>query len=263
MANPHRALFLQGLMTVLPIYGAVVPFAMAFGALTAQQGLSPLDAALMGGLVYAGASQMVAIDLFGLQVPAWSIVLAVFAVNFRHILYSAALTPVIKRENGLTKLIVFFFLVDPAFVETERRAEQGQPFSLTWYIGLVVPLYCVWVLCCALGAVFGHWITNPQALGLDFLLPLYFLAMVMGFRQRARWGLVVSVSAAVSILVYFAPVLGLGLALVGPPWNVTLGALAGIAVAALMPPSGPPTPIVDEAKKQIVGAMGVTAENQR
>ena len=44
----------------------------------------------MSATVYAGASQMVGIELFGNKVPPWLIVLSIFAVNFRHVLYSAS-----------------------------------------------------------------------------------------------------------------------------------------------------------------------------
>ena len=45
----------------------------------------------MSATVYGGASQMVGIELFGQKIAPWLIVLSIFAVNFRHVLYSAAL----------------------------------------------------------------------------------------------------------------------------------------------------------------------------
>ena len=38
-----------------------------------------------------------------------------------------------------------------------------------------------------LGAYFGRLVADPQALGLDFLLPIYFLGLVMSFRKRPLW----------------------------------------------------------------------------
>jgi predicted branched-subunit amino acid permease len=55
-----------------------------------DNGLSAGEAVLMSATVYAGASQMVGIELFGSDVAPWLIVFSVFAVNFRHVLYSAA-----------------------------------------------------------------------------------------------------------------------------------------------------------------------------
>ena len=65
-------------------------------------------------------------------------------------------------------------------------------------------------------------IPNPHALGLDFLLPIYFLGLVMGFRQRPLWLPIVLVSGVASILAY---------KFVGSPWHVSIGALVGIVLA--------------------------------
>ncbi len=99
-------------------------------------------------------------------------------------------------------------------------------------MGMATPIYICWVIEAGLGAAFGGLIPNPHALGLDFLLPIYFLGLVMDFRKRPLWVPVVSVSAAASIAAYY---------LVGSPWHVSIGAAAGIALAAMMPPSGEST----------------------
>jgi len=49
---------------------------------------------------------------------------------------------------------------------------------------------------------------------------------VMGFRSRANWLPVVLASGVGSVL---------AMHFVGSPWHVSLGALAGVAVAALLP----------------------------
>ena len=69
-------------------------------------------------------------------------------------------------------------------------------------------------------------IPDPHALGLDFLLPIYFLGLVLEFRSRPLWLPVVIASAAASIVAYNT---------VGSPWHVSIGALAGILLAASMP----------------------------
>lgn len=239
----------DGIATGLPILGAVVPFALVFGALCVQQGLTVADTMLISATVYAGASQMVAIDLWGQSVPAWTIMLSVFAVNFRHLLYSAAMTPIIKAERFRTKMVAFFFMVDPQFAFTERRAQRGYSFSMRWYMALAMSIYVPWMISTFIGARFGQLITNPQALGLDLLLPVYFLALVMGLRTRRSWGLVVMVAGLVSIAVSFAPQTGLFPDWLGPPWHVTIGGIAGVIVAACVPPQRPGRTVRDDAEE--------------
>ena len=224
--------WLAGLRDSLPIMVAAGPFGMVFGAVAGQAGLSVADAALMSAFVFAGASQMVAVDLFGQSVPAWAIVLSVFAVNFRHILYSAAVAPVMKRFPVMLRYVGFGFLIDPQYALVETRRERSEPVTIAWYFGLALPLYAVWIAVTAIGAAFGALIEEPAALGFDMVLPIYFMALVMGFRKRRNWLPVVLASSAVSIAVYLTPGLG-------SPWHVSLGGLAGVIAAALLTPSEP------------------------
>ncbi|MGE0503001.1 MAG: AzlC family ABC transporter permease [Rhizobiaceae bacterium] len=230
--------FRQGARLGIPVIVASAPFGMLFGALAIQQGMSAFEVALMSATVYAGASQMVGIELFGQNLEPWVVVLSIFAVNFRHVLYSAAVGRNIVHWPLWQKVVGFFFLVDPQFAESERRAEAGLPLGFTWYMGMALPIYVMWILTGYVGALFGPLIKDPQALGLDFLLPIYFLGMVLDFRKRPLWLPVVAASAAASILAHY---------LVSSPWHVSIGAAVGIAVAAAMAPSASRPVEKDEA----------------
>jgi len=94
---------------------------------------------------------------------------------------------------------------------------------------MALPIYVCWVIESGLGAAFSRLLPDTKALGIDFLLPIYFLGLVMGFRTRSFWFPVVAVSAVASIVAY---------KFVGTPWHVSLGAAAGVALAASMPTSG-------------------------
>ena len=219
--------FIAGVRTAMPIAVAVLPFGVLFGALAVDNGFSVFEAALMSGIVFGGASQMVGIELFGQHIAPWVIVLSIFAVNFRHVLYSASFGRRMGDWRFAEKAIGFFLLTDPQFAEAERRAERGRPVTFAWYIGMGAPIWVFWVAEAALGAYFGRFVQDPKTFGLDFLLPIYFLGLVMSFRKRPRWLPIVVASAVASML---------AVKFVGSPWHVTLGALAGIVVAVIMPP---------------------------
>jgi predicted branched-subunit amino acid permease len=97
MSPMSRANFIDGLRGGFPIALASAPFGALFGALAADHGMSLFELTFMSATVYAGASQMVGIELFGHDVQAWLIVASILAVNFRHVLYSAAIAPYIKH----------------------------------------------------------------------------------------------------------------------------------------------------------------------
>ena len=219
--------FLAGVREGVPVWIAAAPVGLVFGAVAAQEGLSVADAAFMGATLFAGASQMVAVDLYGRDVPTWLVVLSVFAVNFRHVLYSAALAPTMRAMPPLARWPGFHLLIDPQYALSEKRVEERRPVRAAWWFGLGLPVYALWVAECALGAASGRLIADPRAFGLDMILPIYFLALVMGFRARPHWWPVVGASGGMALLVYHT---------IGPPWHVSLGALAGILVAALLPP---------------------------
>ncbi|NHT76574.1 AzlC family ABC transporter permease [Rhizobiaceae bacterium CRRU44] len=218
--------FWDGARRGVPIVLSASPFGALFGALAIDNGFSIVDAMFMSATVFAGASQMVGLDLFGHAVQPWLIVLSVFAVNFRHVLYSASMARHIAHFSLLQKGAALFLLTDPQYAETEKRGERGEPVTFVWYMGLGLAIYLPWLLATLLGAVFGGLIGDPKAIGLDVMLPIYFMALVLGFRSRDNWLPVVAVSSVVSVI---------AMHLVGSPWHVSIGALAGVVLAACLP----------------------------
>lgn len=222
-----RGEIIAGAKLGIPVVISVIPFGLLFGAIAVDKGLTTFEAILMSVAIYGGASQMVGIELFGEKIAPWLIVLSIFAVNFRHLLYSAAVGRYFAPWSRSKQAIAYFMLTDPTYAETERAGEKGKMPSFAWFMGMCVPLYIAWVGTSAIGAIFGKLITNPQAFGMDFLLPLYFLGLLMSFRKRTHWLPVVLASGIASILAY---------KLVGSPWHVSLGALAGVIFAAIIAP---------------------------
>lgn len=220
--------FVRGLGRGTTIALAMLPIALLFGALAVQQGLGVGEAVLMSAAIFAGASQLVGIELFGQAVPAWLVIFSVFAVNFRHVLYSAALGRRTSHWRPVQRVLGFFFLTDPQFAESERRAEAHPPLSFAWYSGLATPIYVQWVAGAAIGAWFGGLIPDPHKFGIDFLMPIYFLGLVVGFHKRPLWLPVVLASGVASILAY---------EYVGSPWHVSIGAIAGVLLAVILTPS--------------------------
>ena len=234
------AAFIDGARHGVPVMIASLPFGLLFGALAVQNGLSVTDAVLMSATVFGGASQMVGIELFGQKIAPWLVVLSIFAVNFRHVLYSAALGRRVPHWTPFQRAFGFFFLTDPQYAEGEKQAASRYGLSFVWFMGMATPIYVAWVVDAWLGATFGNLIPDPHALGLDFLLPIYFLGLVMDFRKRPLWLPVVGASAIASIFAYHV---------VGSPWHVSIGALAGVALAAIMTPGDAlPQPIEEPAE---------------
>ena len=138
-----------------------------------------------------------------------------------HRTYSASMARKIGHWTPGQRYAGFALLVDPTFALAELRG--GERLSAGYYFGIAVPLYINWVAMTAVGALFGSLIRNPEAIGLDFVVPAYFIFLIVGFRKRPNAVPVILASAAGSVAAFLSA---------GPPWHYAGGALAGIAVAA-------------------------------
>jgi predicted branched-subunit amino acid permease len=226
----------SGIRAAMPTLLSALPFAVLLGAVSANMGLSIGEILLMNMTIYAGASQLVGIELFRHNIAPWVVVTSIVAVNFRHILYSAAIGSHIEHFGAWQKAAAFFVLVDPQFAESLKRSEGGRKLTFAWYMAFGLTFYIAWQITAVLGAVFGKFVGDPRALGLDVLLTVYFLGLVLGFRNKDNWLPTVLASAIAATVAYHY---------VGTPWHVSIGALAGIAVAAALPIKPRSKPMVE------------------
>ncbi|MCB1385065.1 MAG: AzlC family ABC transporter permease [Nitratireductor sp.] len=206
----------------------VAMFGVMFGAASSAAGYSVGVTVWSSAAIFAGASQFVFLDVYRQGIPVWSVALAVFAVNFRHILYSAALARKIAHFSFVQKTAALFLLTDLQFAIVEKRyeAERGRwRVAPAFYFAFGICSYCLWLVTTGLGAVFGALIEDPAVIGFDFVLPIYFLSILMGFRARRSFLPVVVVSAAAALLAqkWF-----------GPPWHISLGGICGILAAGIL-----------------------------
>jgi len=215
--------FRQGMSDIFPVLVSAAPFGLVFGALAAEKGIPLGQIIAMSALMYAGASQMVALELWGFPPPFWTIVIAVLAVNFRHVLYSASLGRKMRHWSPSRRFFGFGFLVDPVFALADARSSAH--LSGAYYAGMTAVLYPLWIAASAIGALFGNLIDDPKVWGLDFILTAYFVVLVLGFRARPNATAVIIATSAVAVLVYFT---------LGPPWHVATGGFAGILAAAAL-----------------------------
>ncbi|ODN71442.1 AzlC family ABC transporter permease [Methylobrevis pamukkalensis] len=219
----HIGDFRAGVIAILPLVVAVIPFALILGANGVARGLSVSEVVLMSALVFAGSSQFLAIDLWTHPAPALSLGATALLINLRHVLMGASLSGKLDRFSSGGRLLAVFFMADEIWALAERRA-LDRPLTPAFYAGLAVPLYLNWVLLTGLGAALGGLVDDPAAFGFDFAFTAVFIGLVAGFWKGRQSLAVAAASAAGAIAVH---------ALVEGAWFVIAGALAGVTVAAL------------------------------
>lgn len=221
-----RPAFLRGLRHALPLVVVVVPFAALFGLLASEAGLRLHEILLFSTVVFAGASQFAALQMLQDQVPLLIILVTALAINLRMLMYSVALTPYLGGADLRARALVAFFLVDQSFAlavaEYEKRPEMSQDERLSYFFGTVAPIMVTWLAAIIAGALLGRAI--PPEYGLDFALPITFLALAGPMLRSVPHVFACVVSVAVTLALQAMPY-GTGL-LVGAATGMAAGALA-------------------------------------
>ncbi len=193
-STSKRAIFLLGVRDTVPMMIAAIPFAIVFGALAQTNGMSIAATIGMSAIVFAGASQFVAVTLLALETTLPIIILTVFVVNLRHLLYSVGLMPLVSDLPQKLRVIFSFWLTDEIFASVKNRTLRGfdgddQPNSFTWlYFGAAFPFYCNWIFFTIVGIVMGQEIPKLTEWGLDIAMVVAFVGIVVPIlKNKAQW----------------------------------------------------------------------------
>lgn len=241
-----RAEFWAGVRDVSPLLTSDLPFGVLYAAL-ALTALPPLPAMAMSSIVFAGSAQMLAVQLFASATPGLIIILTTFVVNLRHLLYGASLAPHLKHLPARWKWLIAYLLTDEAYAvaitrynrqEVESQGAAGT--NAHWYtLGTALTLWVSWQISTAAGILLISRLDIPPEWGLDFTLPLTFIALIVpALSDKAGW--MAALAAGVMALIFAALPLKLGLIAAA-----LSGILAGVMVERLLPSRRVPARVGD------------------
>ncbi len=142
---------LQGGVAILPLCLAVVPWGVLAGSMALQSGLTPAQGLGMSAIVFAGASQLVAMGMIKGSAGLLAILLSTFFVTAQHFLYALRLRERIALLPLRWRLALGFLLTDELFALT---GEQTPARFNRWYaLGAGLTFYLCWFLSTLLGIV--------------------------------------------------------------------------------------------------------------
>lgn len=177
--TPAKA-FGQGLRRSLPFVVVVVPFATLFGVVATEAGLDLVQTMGFTALVIAGAAQFASLQMMQDQAPILMVLLAGLAVNMRMAMYSASLVPYLGKAPLWQRALAAYILFDQSYAVSldkfEREPEMSIPARIAFFFGVAIPISILWCATTAFGALVGSAI--PASMGLDFALPITFLALI-------------------------------------------------------------------------------------
>jgi len=213
----------RGVRDVAPLLLGVAPFGLVAGIAAVEAGLGLPEAVAMSVVVFAGASQLAALDLLGRDARLSVVVVTAAVINLRMLMYSASIAPYFRDLPGRWRAGLAYLLTDQAYVlSVANYRSDVQVDRVAYYLGVAATLWVVWQVTTVAGVVLGAGV--PDAWGLDFAVPLVFLALLVpAMEDRPRT--VAAVTAGSLAVAGTALPLNLGL-LVGATVGVAAGMVA-------------------------------------
>lgn len=190
---------------MFPLIPGIIPFGLIMGTVAVNAKLSIFNTMILNSVVFAGASQLAAIDLLVQNADYLIIILTGLIINMRFILYSAAFAPVLKNSSFLIKSICAYLLTDQSYAVSIANEDKFSTNNdrVSFFLGNATCMFIVWHLSVLLGTLFGNF--APQSLSLDFAVPLSFMALVIPSLKTKKHKIVALYSTVASCLFYKMP----------------------------------------------------------
>lgn len=165
----------KGFIDTLPLGISVSIYGLVYGVLGGKAGLSILEVAAMSLFVFAGASQIAAVQMIALGSNPFSIIITVLIINLRHFLLGASLSPYLKEATFKMKMLSAFFMTDESYAVTYNHFQKNKA-SPEYFLGSGLNIYLLWGGSGILGCLFGGAVPSQ----INFIFDFAFVAAFLG-----------------------------------------------------------------------------------
>ena len=198
-------IFKIGVKDIAPHLLSVFPFGIIFGAIGIELGFSPLFTYATSIIIFAGASQIVFLQLLSGGASSFIAIASVAIINSRHLLYGAVLSEYLQKISLVKKLFISYFMVDQGFAVSNQYFKKNPYEKFNYYhlLGSGITLWFCWQISTILGIYLGSIV--PNQLGLKFAIPLTFIAVIVNELRKFDHIVVMIVSGLVATFFYNAP----------------------------------------------------------
>lgn len=197
--------FKKGFRAVFPIVSGIVPFGLVAGSVFYEAQLSFTQSLAMNLAVYAGAAQMAAVNLMKSHSAVLVVVLTGLIINMRFLLYSLVMSTHLKGSHPFIKFICAFTLTDQSYatMANHQNTLKTDQDAVQFYLGTAACMMFFWQLSFIAGFAFGNF--APEALSLDFAVPLSFVALLIPAIKSKSYVFIAILSASLSVLLHDMP----------------------------------------------------------
>jgi 4-azaleucine resistance transporter AzlC len=201
----NLAIFQKGFLDVLPLTIPVVPFGIIYGVIGTEIGFSPLMTFVMSFVIFAGSSQIAFTQLFFTGASPIVIIGSVAAINSRHLLYGAVLSQYLNKLHLGWRILLSYLMTDQAFSVSSFYLKKNKNKFNSYYhlLGSGFTLWFLWQVSTLIGIFLGNIV--PEQLGLEFTIPLTFLALIVSELRKIDHLIVIMFSGISSLIIYNLP----------------------------------------------------------
>ena len=194
---PARSAALDGVLTMVPLLAAYIPFALVIGAAVAEHG-SPVAGWAGSWLIYGGSAHLAAIRTLDEAGPVVAITTALL-INARLLVYSASLARRWTAQPRWFRFAAAGLIIDPTWAAAERHAGEGADpdAQRRYFIAAGLTLGTGWSAAIAAGAALGSGI---EGLDVEIVIPLCLMALIGPALRSSIERTVVVSAAAVALL---------------------------------------------------------------
>jgi len=219
----NKESLLRGVKAVTPLMLGVIPFGLISGISAANTGLSIGMTMLMSIGIFAGAAQLASLQLISINANMIVIIYTALIINLRMMLYSLSIAPHIQKVNTKWKALLAYSMTDQSYAMSSVHFMNNlEEDTKSFFFGASISIWIIWQISTVVGYLMGSII--PPELGLDFGIPLTFIAVLL--KGVAGWPGVIAIitSGIVAVLASQLPMnIGLVLAAI---IGITAGAVS-------------------------------------
>jgi 4-azaleucine resistance transporter AzlC len=203
-------------------FRAGVPFALAGGALSFSFGvvarpvMGPVAPIVMSVIVFAGSAQFAALAVLAAGGGAVAAIVAGALLNLRFVPMGIAIAPWL-REGPLGRALRAQAIVDASWAMSHLGEGRYDPDFL---LGATLSQYPTWVLGTVIGVLVGP-VLDAKALGLDAILPAFFVGLLMSELHKPNAKLVAALGALLAAVL--TPLTPPGVPIIAASLSVVVG----------------------------------------
>jgi predicted branched-subunit amino acid permease len=169
-----HATMLDGLRAVLPFAASDLVDGAAFGVIAAGLGIAGSKAIALSATAFSGSAQFAALTVLGDHGSVFALLAAVIALNARYLVFSASVAESLSA-NRLRRAGEAQLLTDAAWAIAFR---PGRP-SRELLVAAGGAELVAWTAGTAIGALAGGAVGGYRTVGLDAVLPAFFVCLLV------------------------------------------------------------------------------------